>query len=103
MTMNAPTLTPDQGALLRDVIELVEDLSSGWDHALTGAIGPETRLVADLGCESMDIVMLLVAIEGRWERQDLGFDELLTRDGAYVTDLRVREVVEFLARRLPAA
>lgn len=86
--------------VLQDVIRMVEEVATGWDHELADALGPQTRLVADLGFESMDVVMLLVAIEGHYRRQDLPFDRVLTVGGQYVTELRVGEVVDFLVRHL---
>ncbi|MFL5542202.1 MAG: acyl carrier protein [Longimicrobiaceae bacterium] len=91
---------PRAGTVLDDVVRMVEELSTGWDHGFGDPIGEDTGLVGDLGFESMDVVMLLVAIEGHYQRQDFPFDQLLTRDGQYVTELRVGDVAAFLARSL---
>lgn len=88
------------GVVLQDVIRMVEEVATAWDHDFGDALGPQTRLVAELGFESMDIVMLLVAIEGQYQRQNLPFDRLLTVGGQYVTDLRIGEIVDFLVRHL---
>ena len=65
-----------------------------------GTIGAETRLIADLGFESIDVVHLIVALEERFQRTDLPFENLLMKDGRYVSDLRVGEVAGFLSRHL---
>src|SRR5947209_1677402 len=82
-----------------DVIELLGEVVS-WDLDLDEPIGAETLLKADLGFQSLDVVMLIVAIEGRYQRQNLPFDELLMVDGQYVTDLSVRELARFIERHV---
>ncbi len=62
-----------------------------------GPIGAETRLVADLGCYSVDVVQLAIAIEEHFQRRSLPFHKLLmTADGRYVEDVTVQELVDFL-------
>jgi acyl carrier protein len=85
--------------LQADVIELLGEVVS-WDLELDEPMHGETQLVADLGFQSLDIVMLIVAIEGRYQRQNLPFDELLMVDGQYVSDLSVRELSSFLDRHI---
>jgi acyl carrier protein len=101
--MEQQHVVPQEEVVLDDVIRMVDEVATGWDHEFSDEVGPETRLVADLGFESMDMVMLLIAIEGHYQRQNLPFDRLLTRDGQYVADLRIGDVVDFLVRHLPAA
>jgi acyl carrier protein len=43
---------------------------------------------------------LVVALEERFRRRNLGFDQLLMADGRYVDDLAVAEIVHFLSMRL---
>jgi acyl carrier protein len=44
--------------------------------------------------------MLIVAIEERFKKTGLPFEELLMTDGRYVDDLRVSELVGFLDTHL---
>ena len=79
---------------------ILEEMTQDWDTGFTGRIGPDTSLMHDLTFESIDIVMLIVAIEERFGRKGLPFEELLMVDGRYVDDLRVREIADFLETRL---
>jgi acyl carrier protein len=86
----------------RDVMTMIAEIVD-WEVELDRPLGAATRLIGDLGFQSLDIVMLIIAIEGRYARQDLPFDELLTVDGDYVPDLTVAEVAAFLALHVEGA
>jgi|SRR6266849_1487646 len=94
------TVCLDEEVLLHGVVEILDEMTSEWDKDFTGEISPDTWLVNDLGCESIDFVMLIVAIEGRFKQQGLPFEKLLMKDGQYIKDLRVAEVVDFLRENL---
>lgn len=79
-------------------VAIINDMTSDWDTGFEGGVGPETRLIADLGFESIDVVQLVVAIEERFQRRDLPFEELLMEDGRYVDELRVGAIADFLAK-----
>jgi acyl carrier protein len=88
-------------AAIQDVVlQILKDLTSEWDTDYAGEIGPDTRLIADLDFESIDVVELVVSLEGRLQRRDLPFEKLLMEDGRYVEDLTVRQVVDFLESQL---
>lgn len=70
------------------------------DWGLDTNLTRETRIVADLGFESIDIIQMVVALEKALGRRDLGFDRLLMRDGRYVDDLSLGDVADFLEGRL---
>jgi acyl carrier protein len=89
-----------RGAILTDLLKILEEVTSDWDVGLAGAIGPETRLVGDLGFESIDAVQLIIAIEEHYQRRDLPFEELFMAEGRYVDEVRVSDAVDFLARHL---
>jgi acyl carrier protein len=87
----------DYEAVMRGIVKILEDMLSDWE-GFEGAIGPDTRLVADLACSSVEIVELAVTIEDHFDLPDLPFQDLLmTADGNYVDDLRVAELTEFVA------
>lgn len=88
--------------LLREVVVILQDLTSDWDTGFSGSIGPETRLIGELGFESIDVVHLIVTLEERFQRQDLPFESLLMRGGRYVSDLRVGDLASFLETSLAA-
>jgi acyl carrier protein len=87
--------------ILRDVIEILEDLTSDWETEFADKIGPETHLIADLTFESIDVVQLSVAIEEHFGRRRLPFQKLIIKpDGSYVDDLTISELVDFLHNSL---
>ncbi len=88
--------------ILGDMVQILTDMTSDWDLGFSGGVGPDTRLIADLGFESIDVVQLVVAIEERFLQRDLPFEKLLMVDGRYVDDLRVAQVVDFLHEHLAA-
>jgi acyl carrier protein len=83
-------------SILRTVTEILADITADWDLEFSGGIGPQTMLIADLAFESIDVVELVVALEERFGRRDLPFEELLMVDGRYVDDLSVAQIVDFL-------
>jgi acyl carrier protein len=54
----------------------------------------------DLAFESIDVVQLVVALEKNFERKGLPFEQLFMREGDYVNELEVKEIVEFLHKNL---
>lgn len=87
---------PLEAPFEQDVVAIIAEMVD-WEIDLGRPVTGTTRLVGDLGFQSLDIVMLILAIEGRYQRQDLPFDEVLTADGEYVTDLTVHQLAAFLA------
>ena len=93
----------DRERILREVVSILENITGDWDIAYSGGIGPGTRLIEVLTCESIDIVQIVVALEERFDRRDMPFEMLLMIEGRYVDDLIVDEIVEFLYRHLSGA
>ena len=84
-------------AILNDILEILEDLTSDWEMEFLDKIGPETRLVSDLTFESIDIVQLSVSVEEHFDHRRLPFQKLIMKpDGQYVEDVQVSELVDFL-------
>lgn len=90
------------GAILDGVVEILEEMTKEWDTGFSGRIGPDTSLMNNLTFESIDIVMLIVAIEERFGKKGMPFEELLMVDGHYVDDLKVSQIASFLERQLRA-
>jgi acyl carrier protein len=84
-----------------DTIEMIGELTADWDTGL-GSLTRETAIVKDLGFESLDVVYLVTAIEQRYGRRDLPFDQLLMTEGRYVDDLTIGQIAAFLQRHLSA-
>ena len=89
-----------QETLLKDVIQILEDLTSDWDIEFAGEIGNDTQIISDLEFESIDVVQFIVQLETVYQRKDLPFEKLLMIDGRYKDDLKVSEVVQFLNQYL---
>jgi acyl carrier protein len=77
-------------------------MTTDWDLSYTDPINPETRLMADLAFESIDVVQLVVAIEAHFGRRKMHFEQLMMVDGRYVQELQVKQIVDFLAKQLGA-
>ncbi len=88
--------------ILQDIIHILEDMTSDWDMDMdiNEPIGSETKLIAGLGFESVDVVQFTVAIEECFKRRDLPVEELLMIDGVYVDEIKVEDVVSFLSQHL---
>jgi len=87
-------------ALAGKLITLLEDFTQDWDHEFEGGMGRDTKLLADLGFESIDIIQLIVAIEEDITKKKVAFDKLLMKDGRYVDDLSIGQIADFLAAQL---
>ncbi len=79
---------------------VLEDFIEDW--GLDEPIERATTLVEDLGFDSIDVIQFIVAIETAFEQRNLGFHELIMKDGRYVDDLSLGEMVEFVEQRLRA-
>lgn len=84
---------------LKTVCAIVDDLIQDWGLELDQPVGAATLLVADLDFASVDIIQLCVALEQTYERK-LGFQDLLMRDGSYVSDLTLAQVAAHVESRL---
>jgi len=86
----------------QETIALLQEITRDWNTGLSDGIASSTALVLDLGFESLDVVHLVTAIEQRFGRRDLPFEDLLMIEGRYVDDLTVADIARFLHRHLGA-
>lgn len=86
--------------LVGQLSELLKDFTQDWDNEFEGEMTRDTRLLGDLGFESIDIIQLVVAIEQMVHKSKLPFNELLMRDGRYVDDLSIGQIADFVATKL---
>ena len=82
--------------VLQDVITILNEITGDWEMEFAGPISQETKIISDLEFESIDVVQLVVQIEGFYKRKDLPFEKMLMRDGRYLEDITVNEVTDFL-------
>lgn len=81
--------------LLEGVLDLMSRLARDWEYS--GPITPDTRFFADLGFESLDLVVLGTAIQERYGR--VPFAQFLADLGQRPNrDVTVGELVEFVYR-----
>ncbi|BAC92165.1 acyl carrier protein [Gloeobacter violaceus] len=81
-----------------EIIEILMEMTADWDLDVE-QIQPQTSLVEELEFASIDYVHLVVEIEEHFQRK-LDFSELILRDGKYVSDISVQELVNFVTRKL---
>lgn len=86
-----------QDRYLQPLIALLEDFTQDWDSASDAPITRETKLFADLGFESIDIIQLIVAMQEEVVKRNMPFDSLLMKEGRYVDDLSVGQIADYLA------
>jgi acyl carrier protein len=79
------------------LVGILTDMTSDWDLELDSEINSDTRLIADLAFESIDIVEMVVAIEQAFESRGIPFEQLLMVNGRYVDDLSVAQISEFVS------
>ncbi len=80
------------------IVNILKDMTQEWDLDLSD-INPETKLVEDLNFGSIDIIHLVVAIEEHFQKK-LGFNELLMKNGQYVDDITIEDLVSFVSHKL---
>jgi acyl carrier protein len=101
---NDNTVNIDRSALADSLVEklavLLADFTQDWDNEFEGTMDRSTKLLADLGFESIDIIQLIVAIEEDITHKKIAFDKLLMKDGRYVDDLSLGQIADFLAGNL---
>jgi len=84
-------VTRDQ---IRDyVLQKLQELSQDWDNPVE--VGQDSLLFSGLGFESLDAVVLGVAIQEHFGRQ-LPFAELLAELGEQRRDLSISELIDFV-------
>lgn len=79
------------------VLELIDEMSGDWEYS--GEIGLETYFIADLGLESLEIVVLATMIQQRYGRLPFPayFDEIGQRP-VEERDVTVAELVAFVCK-----
>jgi acyl carrier protein len=77
-----------------DLEKIFKDTLGDWEYS--GEISADTRLFADLGLESIDMVALGAAIEEHYRRTFPFAQWLSELREQQVDDIRVDEVVQFL-------
>jgi acyl carrier protein len=88
--------------ILADVLAMVNELAGDWEY--DGEITPGTFFLADMGLESLDLVILGTVIQQRYGR--LPFAEYLAEIGRRPVeerDVTIEELVAFVGERRATA
>ena len=81
--------------VVEGILALLRDAQGDWEY--DGEIGPETRFVADLGLESLEIVVLSTMVQQQYGRLPFPefFDEIGQRP-VEERDISVAELAGFV-------
>ena len=88
----------DRPEIIRKLVAVLEDMIEDWDLDFDRPLGDETRIVADLGFESVDLMQLIVAIDQVVGSRNLPFDEVLMEDGGYVNEITIGRLADFIVQ-----
>jgi acyl carrier protein len=94
-------MTTTQPQILSEVIDLMTQLAGDWEYS--GELSPDTRLLMDMGLESLDLVVLGAELQKRYGV--LPFTTFLAELGerpAEERDVTIRELVTFVCRHATA-
>ncbi len=86
-------MTTPEPQVLQGILELLDEAQGDWEY--TGEIGPHTRFVADLGLESLEIVILSTMIQQRYGR--LPFPQFFDEIGQRPLEQRDMSVADLTA------
>ena len=88
----------DRHAIVGTVIGTIGDLVQDWE--IDEPIGSDTRVVADLGFESIDLIQMVAALEQAFRPHGLSLVDMLVTDGRYVSDLTIGQIADAVASRM---
>jgi acyl carrier protein len=80
------------------VISALEELMQDWE--IEDPIRSDTRVVADLGFESIDLIQMISFLEKAFRLRSGSLVDILVIDGRYVDDLLVGEIAEIIGSRI---
>lgn len=91
-------MNPSREQILEYVLHVLAELRGDWDYSVP--IGPQSRLVADLTFESLDLVVLGTSIQEHYQAQ-IPFTLFLAEIGQRPQrDATVDELVDFVHQHL---
>ena len=90
----------DKETIFEDVTRILTEMMQDWDADTSGQLTPDTRLFADLGFQSIDVVMMIGEIHRRYNRRNLSFERILLSRERQVDDLKISTIVNFLHEQL---
>lgn len=82
--------------IVADLVQMIGDITQDWDLDFDGGITERTRLISDLGFQSIDVVMLVGEVHKHYGRRNLPFERLLMVDGRYAEEISISDMADFL-------
>jgi acyl carrier protein len=86
---------PSRQEVLERVLEAVKAILRGIDFELSGGIRSDSRLLADLDLESVQVVQLFTKIQKSFGNRRIPFQDLIFR-GDEVVDFTLRDLADFV-------
>lgn len=101
--MNFPsTNSSGPEAILTMVIEAANGLDETSERVFADPIGPDTLLVRDLGCQSINIVCLAAGLIRQLHCTDFSLERLFWPGDKPAPDISLRALADFLSERAPS-
>ena len=88
----------ERSATSARVIATLQELMRDWE--MEELIGSQTRVVAELGFESIDLIQMVAAFEQAFRPYRISLVDMLVADGRYVDDLSVDEIVDAIQGKI---
>ncbi len=91
-------MQPSRDQILADVLLILRRLADDWEYS--GELTEQTRLLTDMGLESLDVVVLGASVQDHYS-QVLPFSEFFVEVGQRdVRDITIGEWVDFIYAHL---
>lgn len=87
-------MKPTQQEIQENIVAILTEMTKDWGLDLD-EISLDTKLSENLCFSSVDMLHLLSSIDMRFKRK-LRYEALLVRDGQYVNDLNLQQVVSYV-------
>jgi acyl carrier protein len=89
-------MKPTHDAIVATVSTVIGNIIKDW--GLDAELGPATRLNADLGFTSMDVIDLFATLEITFQRK-MPYESFITAEGGgYRSELTIGELSDFIDR-----
>ncbi len=93
-------MQPSRDQVLADVLTILRSLADDWEYS--GDLNENTRLLADMGLESLDIVVLGANVQAQY-KQVLPFSEFFAEVGQRdLPDITIGQWADFIYAHLGA-
>jgi acyl carrier protein len=82
--------------IFSDILEMLNEILFDDDMGFEQSFSPETYLGAELEMDSIQVVRLIQAVQAKYNRGDLPFEDLFMPGNNAVSDVRIIDLVNFL-------